>query len=132
MLDRALPTAVIKAVINGIATAIHCGGRPHRPHSVIHHILQGALSLLAFKAKVRISLVKTPLDFSSSYENKQLLRTTNFRSMVDGNRSEAKIQGSMRFISSFNLLTTWIRMERKRLAETAEQGVQNTTYHNHF
>jgi len=47
---------------------------------------------------------------------------SKLRSMVDGNRSEVKIQGSMRFISSFNLLTTWIRMERKRLAETAEQG----------
>ena len=37
---------------------------------------------------------------------------------------ESKIQSSMRFVSSFNLFWTIIRVERKRLAETAEQGWQ--------
>ena len=42
------------AGIDVIATAIHCGGRPHRRHPVICPLLQGALSLLALQAKVSI------------------------------------------------------------------------------
>ena len=40
---------------------------------------------------------------------------------------EPKIQSSMRFISSFNLVWTMVRVQWKNLADTAEEGLMS--YH---
>ena len=43
----------------------------------------------------------------------------------DKDDPESKIQSSMRFMSSFKLVWVIIRVERKRLAESAEKGLTN-------